>query len=280
MSSSRDLIAIAALALAGSANAEKSDLILGFGGEADSARGRALVLFGDLGIGEHTWLSATAAGTRTGGFSGGLETLYADIGIDHWFEPVGIRLGGGYWGDEDLLDSNDFHASVYYRNDAMQVSVDYEWRDFDFTFFNDLLPAPRVFEFQGDGYGLSTRFKLTDAVSMSLGGMSYDYSRNINLQPNIDILRRFSTSRLSLMNSLLDYRATLSIDRNFGTRNASFVVEQWQTAIDQGVVNSIGVGLLTPMGEFNDLELRFSYDHSDEFGSTVTLSAFFYFFGI
>jgi hypothetical protein len=81
------------------------------------------------------------------------------------------------------------------------------------------------------------------------------------------------------MNSLLDYRVTLAIDRNFGTRNASFVIEQWQTAIDQGVVNSIGLGLLTPMGNLNDLELRFSYDQSDDFGSTVTLSAFFYFFG-
>lgn len=266
--------------LASPAIAETSDLILGFGGEADSASGRAVVLFGDLGVSKKTWLSATVAGTRTGGFSGGLETLYADFGIDHWFEPIGVRLGGGYWGDDDLLDSSDFHASIYYRNDVMSVSADYEWRDFDFTFFNAFLPAPRVVEFQGEGYGLSTRFNVSDKVSMSLGGMTYDYSRNINLQPNIDILRRFSTSRLSLMNSLLDYRATLSIDRNFGERNASFVIEQWQTAIDQGVVNSFGIGLLTPMGDFNDLELRFSYDQSDDFGSTVTLSAFFYFFGI
>jgi hypothetical protein len=268
------------LALSAPAIAETHDLILGFGGEADSASGRAVAVFGDLGIAEKTWLSATVAGTRTGGSSGGLKTLFADVGIDHWFEPVGVRIGGGFWGDDDLLDSNDFRASIYYRNDAILVSVDYEWRDFDFTFFNNLLPAPRIVEFQGEGFGVSTRVKLTDDVSMSLGGMTFDYSRNINLQPNIDILRRFSTSRLSLMNSLLDYRVTLAIDRNFGTRNASFVIEQWQTAIDQGVVNSIGLGLLTPMGNLNDLELRFSYDQSDDLGSTVTLSAFFYFFGI
>ena len=38
--------------------------------------------------------------------------------------------------------------------------------------------------------------------------MDYRYSRDINLQESIDILSFFSTSRLSLMNSLLDYRAS------------------------------------------------------------------------
>jgi hypothetical protein len=281
MSLSRNIVVIAALMpLARPALAESNDVILGFGGETDTASGRAVAVFADIGVADATWLSATIAGTRTGGFSGGLQTLYADLGFDHWFDPIGFRIGGGYWGDDALLDSNDFRASVYFRNRKTMVSVDYEWRDFDFTIVNDLLPAPRVFEFSSEGYGLSTRFEISDAVSLSLGGMSYGYSRDINLQPNIDVLRRFSTSRLGLMNSLLDYRVTASIDRSFGPRSISLVLEQWQTAIDQGIVNSVGAGILTPMGNLSDLEFRLSFDESDDFGSTLTLSAFFYFFGI
>jgi hypothetical protein len=281
MSISRNIVVIAALMpLARPALAESNDVILGFGGETDTASGRAVAVFADIGVADATWLSATIAGTRTGGFSGGLQTLYADLGFDHWFDPIGFRIGGGYWGDDALLDSNDFRASVYFRNRKTMVSVDYEWRDFDFTIVNDLLPAPRVFEFSSEGYGLSTRFEISDAVSLSLGGMSYGYSRDINLQPNIDVLRRFSTSRLGLMNSLLDYRVTASIDRSFGPRSISLALEQWQTAIDQGIVNSVGAGILTPMGNLSDLEFRLSFDESDDFGSTLTLSAFFYFFGI
>jgi hypothetical protein len=281
MSLSRNIVVIAALMpLARPALAESNDVILGFGGETDTASGRAVAVFADIGVADATWLSATIAGTRTGGFSGGLQTLYADLGFDHWFDPIGFRIGGGYWGDDALLDSNDFRASVYFRNRKTMVSVDYEWRDFDFTIVNDLLPAPRVFEFSSEGYGLSTRFEISDAVSLSLGGMSYGYSRDINLQPNIDVLRRFSTSRLGLMNSLLDYRVTASIDRSFGPRSISLALEQWQTAIDQGIVNSVGAGILTPMGNLSDLEFRLSFDESDDFGSTLTLSAFFYFFGI
>jgi hypothetical protein len=281
MSLSRNIVVFAALMpLARPVLADSNDVILGFGGETDTASGRAVAVFADLGVADRTWLSATIAGTRTGGFAGGLQTLYADLGFDHWFDPIGFRIGGGYWGDDELLDSNDFRASVYFRNSKTMVSVDYEWRDFDFTIVNDFLPAPRVFEFSSEGYELSTRFELSDAVSFSLGGMSYKYSRDINLQPNIDVLRRFSTSRLGLMNSLLDYRVTASIDRSFGPRSISLVLEQWQTAIDQGIVNSIGAGLLTPMGNLSDLEFRLSFDESDDFGSTLTLSAFFYFFGI
>jgi hypothetical protein len=34
------------------------------------------------------------------------------------------------------------------------------------------------------------------------------------------------------------------------------------------------------MGARSDLEFRLAYDHSEDFGGTMTFSAFFYFFGI
>ena len=255
-------------------------LVLGFGGEGDTAGGRAATLFADVGLGSRTWISGMLATARTGGGPATLETRYADLAMDHWFAPVGVRLGAGYWGDDNILDSKDLRGSLYFRNEAISLSANYERREFDFTFSLDLLRRPRVVEFYSDGYGANARFKVNDTVALSLDGMIYDYSRDINLQPNIDILRIFSTSRLALMNSLLDYRVGAGIDWTFGLRNVDLRVEQWQTAIDQGRVDSIGIGFLTPTSDFNDVEFRASFDYSEDFGKTMTFSVYFYFYRI
>jgi hypothetical protein len=273
------IVAAAIMLLTHDAAADSDGYILGFGGEADTAGGRAVAVFGDVGVTKDTWLSAFLARTRTGNGPTSLDTDLADVAIDHWFRPLGIRLGVAYWGDDEVLDSGDLRASIYFRNDALSVSADYERRNFDLTFGTNVLPRPRVAEFHGDGYGAKARFAVGDATSFSFSGMGYHYSRNINLQPNIDVLRVFSTSRLGLMNSLLDYRFSAGIDRSLGLRIVDLRLERWQTAIDQGRVDSIGAGLLAPVNQFSDMEFRFAYDYSETFGKTITLSVFYYFFG-
>ncbi|MDH5502350.1 MAG: hypothetical protein OEY72_14740, partial [Gammaproteobacteria bacterium] len=134
-SCSRVVAAVAALLLqAAIASAESDGYIAGLGGESDTAGGRAATVFGDISLSEKTWASALIARTSTGGEAGGLETWYVDAGVDYWFEPLGIRFGGGYWGDDTILDSNDLRASIYFRNDELSVSADYERRQFDFAF--------------------------------------------------------------------------------------------------------------------------------------------------
>jgi hypothetical protein len=269
----------ALLLLTGVSAAESDGFILGFGGEADTAGGRAVAVFGDLGVTRETWLSAMLARTTTGSGPRSLDTVYADLAIDHWFEPAGIRLAAAYWGDDEVLDSSDLRASIYFRNDSLSISTDYERRNFDLTIGTNVLLRPRVIEFYADGYGAKARLDVGDDTALSLGGMSYSYSRDINLQPNIDILRIFSSSRLGLMNSLLDYRFHAGIDWSVGLRTIDLRLERWQTAIDQGYVDSIGVGFLTPVNQFSDAEMRFSYDYSDTFGKTITFSVFYYFIG-
>ncbi len=260
-------------------SAESDGYILGFGGEADTAGGRAVAAFGDLGVSNETWLSAMLARTTTGSGPSSLDTIYADLAIDHWFEPVGIRVAGAYWGEDEVLDSGDLRASIYFRNDALSMSADYERRNFDLSIGTNVLPRPRVIEFHADGYGGKARLVVGDSTALSVGGMGYSYSRDINLQSNVDSLRIFSSSRLGLMNSLLDYRFHAGIDWSVGLRTIDLRLERWQTAIDQGNVDSIGAGLLTPVNPFSDVEMRFSYDYSDTFGKTITFSVFYYFFG-
>jgi hypothetical protein len=274
----RVAVMAAMLLLTRAAAAESDGFIFGFGGEADTAGGRAVAAFGDLGVTKETWLSAMLAQTTTGSGPRSLDTVYADLAIDHWFKPAGIRVAAAYWGDDEVLDSGDLRASIYFRNDALAITADYERRNFDLTIGANVL-RPRVIEFYGDGYGVKARLVVGDATALSLAGMGYSYSRDISRQPNIDILRIFSSSRLGLMNSLLDYRFSAGIDWSVGLRTIDLRLERWQTAIDQGYVDSIGVGFLTPVNQFSDVELRFSYDYSDTFGKTITLSVFHYFFG-
>lgn len=265
--------------ISGAASGAGNGYVVGLGTDVDTAGGRAVSIFADYGLGENTWLSAGIATAHTGGLVN-LDTTYADMGIDHWFDPVGVRASVAYWGDADLLDSVDLRGAFYLRNDRGALSLDYERRDFNFTFDSSLTDVRRTAEFYADGIGLSGRLNATKNLSIFLGGMRYDYSRDINLQERTDILDLFSLSRLSLMNSLLDYRVSGWVERRYGLAAVDLRVETWQTAIDKGRVNSIGLGMLTPVSGATDMEFRFAYDDSENFGSTISFSVFMYYFGL
>ena len=134
MSFIRRLCCSVLLCLACNGNAIAAGYILGIGAAADTDDGRAFTAFGEFGIGENTWLSATIGSTETDAQAGRFSTTFADVGIDHYFNPIGIRLSGAYWGDSSILDSEDVRASLYYRDDIASFSADYERRNFDFVF--------------------------------------------------------------------------------------------------------------------------------------------------
>ena len=202
------------LLLAGNAVAAEG-YIIGGGIEGDSADGLAGAVVADIGITEKTWLSGTVAYNSVDAvFRQSLDTWYGDLELDHWFDPVGIRVGVAYWGDSDVLDSNDLTGSLYVRTDNLMLSGDYEYRDFTFEIPATDFFAGRTVSFDANGFGATARFDLTDNVDLRLSGMDYDYSINLRLSDNRRILELLSFSRLSLINSLVDYRAfaTLGID--------------------------------------------------------------------
>jgi len=267
------------LCLACNGNAIAAGYILGIGAAADSEDGRAFTAFGDFGIGENTWLSATIGSTETDSTAGRFSTTFADVGIDHYFNPIGIRLSGAYWGDSSILDSEDVRASLYYRDDTASFSADYERRNFDFIFGSILLQDRRKAEFHSDGWGMTNRIQFSDRITFRLSGMHYGYSRNIRLQPEIDTLRFLSASRLSLINSLIDYRVNAGLEFRFGLRSVDVSIGNWQTAVDQSKVDSYTIGFLTPMTDRTDIEIRLSFDDSENFGNTTALTVFLYYFG-
>jgi hypothetical protein len=260
-------------------NASAEGYVLGAGVEADSASGRAASAFGDWGVSDNTWVSATASAYEIDGAGGRRNTTLVGIGIDHGFEPFGIRAGAGYWGDKEILDSTDLSASLYYRNESFMLSADYERREFDFVVLADFPTLRRTAEFSADGIGLSGRLPLGTNASMHFGGLAYDYSRDIRLQPDIDVLRFLSSSRLSMINSLIDHRIDAGVEFRFGLRSLDLTAGSWQTAVDGGRVDSFSVGFLTPMSDRTDIELRLSFDDSKNFGNTAAISVYLYYFG-
>lgn len=253
--------------------------VLGIGAAADTEDALALTAFGDLELGENTWISATIGSTETEVIIGGFRTEFYDAGIDHFFDPVGIRLGGAYWGDSDLLDSTDVRASFYFRDDLASFSADYERRNFDFVFETLFTRERRQVEFHADGWGMTNQVRFGDRVTFRLSGMHYDYSRRIRVDPNIDILRFLSASRLSLMNSLIDYRVSAGVEYRFGLRSVDVSAGTWKTAVDQSKVDSYTIGFLTPMTNRTDIEFRVSFDHSENFGRTTAVTVYLYYFG-
>jgi len=264
------------LLLSSTVNAE--GYILGAGAEGDSADGRAYTAFGDFSLGEKTWLSLTATAIDTEGIISKNETMLADGSLDFWLKPVGMRVGVGYWGNADILDSRDLTASVYTRGEAGSLSLNFERRNFEFDLQSDALRG-RTAKFNAIGWGLSSRISLGQKVSLHLGGMAYDYSRNLRIQPDIDVLAFVSRSRLSMINNLLDHRFNVGLELRLGLRSIDVTAGQWQAAIDGTSVNSFSLGFLTPLSNRIDTEIRLSYDESDSYGETTALSVYFYYFG-
>lgn len=249
-------------------------LIVGFGAEGDSADSRAYSFFTDIGLTDNTWITGSVARTDTDRQFFDLKTQYADLGIDHFFKPVGIRLSAAYWGDENLLESNDIRGALYLRGERGSIAFEYQRRDFDLTIGADSF----VVEFAADGFGLTASLPINERLTVYASGMDFEYSRDIRIQPNVDTLRIFSASRLSMVNSLIDYRASVGLDIEFGHHRLDFRIARWRTEVDQGDIDSYAIGFLTPAADVADIEFRLAYDDSENFGGATVFSVFFYIF--
>lgn len=253
---------------------------MGFGIEGDSAEGLAVSAIGDLALTETTWITGSVAKSRLDlPRRQTLETLYADLGLDHWFEPVGIRLGAAYWGDSDLLESNDLRGSLYWRGDSAMISFDYQYRDFNFELPPFGAFPGRTATFDAQGIGLSGYFALSDRVGLNYYGIDFEYSVDLRTDRNQAILELLSFSRLSLINSLIDYSAGASLGVDAGQQRWMFEIGTWKGEVDGSVTNSATIRLLTPMGNKSDVEIGLGVDNSELYGTVTFLSVYLYFYG-
>jgi hypothetical protein len=272
--------AILLLILAGNAWAERGDYVIAGGAEGDSADGLAVAAMIDYAVGDETWLSASVArNTADLPLELKFETWYADVGIDHWFGPFGLRVGAAYWGDDEILDSRDYVASAYWRTAAATFSLDYERRDFELDVPAGQFSPGRSVDFFADGIGASAGFDIGDNASVALHGMSFDYSVNLAIDDNAPVRLLLGVSRLSLLNSLVEYRfgTTLGLDAGDSRWSVSFA--RWKGAVDQGITDSLTLRFLTPLSDRTDIEFGLGTDSSESYGDVTFFSVFLYFYG-
>ena len=266
--------------LASNVLAAGDGFLIGAGVEADSSDGLAGSLLGGLGLSEKTWISAGIAKSSVDiAPRPNLETLYADFEIDHWFKPLGVRLGAAYWGDSDILDSTDLRGSIYWRGDKASISGDFEYRDFDFVIPATERFVGRTFVFDANATGVTVRLDLSDTIDLSLSGMKYDYSVDFRPSDNRDIVSFLSASRLSLINSLVANRATATIGVDHGLRRWQLGLSTREGAVDGARTKSSTLSFLTPMASKSDIEFSIGFDDSELYGDVMFFSLFVYFYG-
>ncbi len=267
--------------VAGNAWSDGNGYMVGAGIEADAANGTAASVFGDFGVSETTWISAAMARTSSELLIGDdLNTVYGDLGFDHLFAPLGFRAGVSYWGDPDVLDALDWRGSLYLRGRMGMLAGEFDYRTIDFTIpRTDTFPG-RTISFNATGAGLTARLDVTDTVSLNVSGMAYDYSINLRLDPSrVELIRLLTVTRLSLINSLVDYRASVGLGIDIGNRQLQFDLASWRGAVDGGRTTSATVRFLTPMSGNSDIEFGLGYDHSELYGDSTFFSVFLYFYG-
>ena len=276
MGSARYLLLIL---LSANALAAGGDYMIGGGVETDTESSTSVSALGSVGLAKSTWLSGTVAkNSSEPGRRLRSETMLWDVELDQDFGPVGIRLGGGYWGDPDVLESRNLRGSLYWQNEAVMLSGELESRRFKLTTPGIRFP-PRELPFDADGLGLSGRFRLSDNLTFRFSGMKYDYSVDFRPIENQDVIDLLSVSRLSLINSLVDSRALVALALNHGAKRWEFDLATRKGAIDRDRTNSMTVRYLLPMSDTSDIEFSLGYDASDLYGSATFFSVFLYFYG-
>ena len=272
--------ALPLLFLAAGLQAEEGDYVLAGGIQSDTDNALAISFLADREIAERSWLSLLLARNRVDiERSSSLSTTYAELGFDRHFEPLGVRIGAAYWGDNDTLDSLDGRASLYWRQSGRRLALDVEYRDFEFDLPAGRFRPGREFGFDATGIGASLGFDLGDDAYLSLSGMSYDYGVNLRLDGNRGLLALLNVSRLSLINSLVDHRVSAGVSIDRGLSRWQLDLSAWRGAVDRSDTHSVTVSFTTPLSERTDVEVGLGYDDSELYGDAVFLSAFLYFYG-
>lgn len=260
--------------------AKGDDYVLGAGLSLDDADGKTLTVVGDVSIGESTWLSGALGRSHVElpRFEE-IETSYADIGIDTYWNPAGLRIGLAYWGDNEIFDSIDVTGSIYSRNERGTISINAEYRDFELDLPPiDILPRTNI-PFDAKGLGLSGRLDLSKRVDVRLSGMSYEYSIDLRSPAVMRLTNLISVSRLSLLSSLIDWEVGGGVGFDVGLQRWQFDVAKWRGAIDGGDNHSVTLSFLTPMTSRTDIEFALGLDDSDLYGQVAVFNVFLYFYG-
>lgn len=137
----------------------------------------------------------------------------------------------------------------------------------------------RELMFDADGIGASAKFKTSENTSLFLSGKKFDYSVPFRPVENVDAANLVTVSRLSLINSLIDHRASVSFSIDRGLKNWEIDFTTWEGVLAGSRTNSLTLRFLTPMTDKTDVEFGLGYDDSELYGDVTFFSLYLYFYG-
>jgi hypothetical protein len=271
----------------------------------------------DLGA---TWAPTLA--TSVNAYAGSADTAtdlnnfssrMASLGVDHWFEPLGVSLDLRWWGDADFFESRELVGTLYYKEEGWRFGLRGEMRESDFDpvrfdveipIRNLIVPVSGSAECALDNYGYGATVSHTGRIwSVLLAGTQYEYSSpectitDLVVPPQAgtpgrsrELNRRITSAALArgaeLMGSaltreygFLDYSLWGSAALRSGLN--TFGLDYFHDREEfQGFVADTLIGSITfPVSDRFDLELRLGATESDLSGRVafagVTLFAFF-----
>jgi hypothetical protein len=170
-------------------------------------------------------------------------------------------------------------ASIYWRGEVARLAAEYEYRDFDFIIPSLDLQSSRVLMFDAHGIGASARFQTSENTSLRLAGIKYDYSVPFRPVENTDAASLLTVSRLSLLNTLVDHRAHVTLGIDQGLKRWEIDIATWEGVIDHSRTTSATLRFLMPMADKADIEFGLGYDDSELYGDVMFFSLYLYFYG-
>jgi hypothetical protein len=181
--------------------------------QGDNADSRQYSGTGSFTLGKYVWLQGTAGklkDTRTNTL-GDLSNYGAGMGIKN--EHLQMNVNFSSYKNDAAYKQRDVTAALDWSTSRFGVGLDLMHRTTDdrtdtvrnFPRANLSNVALRIDEtLTGNGIGLHANFEITDALSLSLGGMSYSYSSDYTLSSSTN------PNAANVIRTLLDKHPTAS----------------------------------------------------------------------
>lgn len=277
---------IAGLLMAGmltAASASGAEYVLAAGFSVDDNDGLSVSLFGDVAVGESTWLGMSLAATEARAADVEIQSRAASINLAHQIGKVLVNASAGVWGDPDALDSSDFSLGLTYAGAKWRVGVEALRRDLDLTFSfvpDDFSAAPvsRAASAKADGVAARIRYETEGDVSWSLRGKRFDYNRNLDRLTVLDFARRLVPTTLILADGLRDTSISAAVEWPLGDHLVGIELSRDQLGVGDIDIDGIALSWVRPVRTRSDLEFILGMSRADA-DDSVYLQVLYYFFG-
>jgi len=241
------LFLLASSGLAAIAQAEDSNYVSGMNyvsldATGDNADSRDSTLAGSMGFANYFWADANVGKLNDSNDNSLGDMKHGGLGFGMRNASWTFKLGGSRYKNDAAFLQRDVNATLEWHNDVVTVGIDGMHRRTE-----NSLDAVRDFSrlgltgvmihadetITGHGFGAHLNWNVTDALSLSFGGISYSYDSDYTLTSSSNpalirsVLKRFPTVAETFYLNQSGVTRSLALLDNSVNVGANY---QWQSA--------------------------------------------------